>query len=144
MSPQVEKQLKFWTDFRESILDFFPHPQKARAQYWYDVALGKSGFNISNTYNTNTNTLGCRIYINSQIAGPILEFLEPQKEDIERELGFQMIWNPYPDKKDKVIYINKQFNMDDPNEWKESVSWLKEHTIKVYKCFSKRIKGYKG
>lgn len=143
LSPLQEKQLKFWTQFRESIKDKFPHPQVARAQYWYDMPLGKSGIIVSNTYNTQADIIGSRVYINSSITAKMLPFLTERKDAIEKELGFGMTWDPNPNAKDKVITIQKHFNMDESGDWNEALKWLKKTAYKVHEVFSKVIKDYK-
>lgn len=143
LSPLQEKQLKFWTQFRESITDKFPHPQVARAQYWYDMTMGKSGIFVSNTYNTQADIIGSRVYINSSIATKMLAFLTERKDAIEKELGFEMTWDPNPNAKDKVITIQKHFNMDESDDWNEALKWLKKTSFKIHEVFSKVIRNYK-
>lgn len=138
-----ELQYKFWQAFRNTIQNDFRNLQTPRPQYWYDLTIGKSNIHISDTYNTNTNTIGCRIYINSTIADTMLPFLEERKNEIEKELGFSMQWNPRPENRDKVILIDHQFNMDDEQEFKQALKWLREKTIVVHKVFSKVVKTYK-
>lgn len=137
-----QKQLKFWTDFRNAISDYIKHPQKASAAYWFDIPLGKSGIHLSNTYNTNTNTIGCRLYIHGD-TDYMLPYLEKRKKEIEDKLGLNLVWNPNPNNKDKVVVYSKDFNMDDDAEYAKAVAWLKENTIKMHKVFSSIIKEYK-
>ena len=136
-------QYKFWPAFRDAIQNDFRNLQTPRPQYWYDITIGKSNIHISDTYNTNTNTIGCRIYINSSIADTMLPFLEERNEEIEKELGFVMQWNPRPENRDKVILIDKGFDMEDEQEFKLAIKWLREKTIVVHRVFSKVVKAYK-
>lgn len=136
-------QYKFWQDFRDAISGDFKNLQTPRPQYWFDIALGKSNIVMSNTYNKNTNTIGCRVYINNSIANNMLAYLEQKKDEIEKELGFSMTWNPRPDNKDKVIIIDRKFDMENESEYREAIKWLREKTIIVHRVFSKAIKGFK-
>lgn len=61
-----------------------------------------------------------------------LEKISPRKQ-----------WNPRPDNRDKVIIVDHQFNMEDDQEFKLAVKWLREKTILVHKVFSKAVKNYK-
>lgn len=137
-----QKQLEFWNKFRNTITSFVKHPQSARPQYWFDIALGKSGICLSNTYDTTTNTVGCRIYINNRIAEKMLPFLEEQKSQIETDLGFNMEWDPNPEKRDKIITITKVFDMDTQNGQNAAIAWLKEKTEIVYSVISKVVKQF--
>lgn len=144
VSQTGEKQLAFWKEFREAIKGFVKHPQTARPQYWFDMAVGKSGICVSNTYNTNNNEIGCRLYICNVHTKTILPFLESRKDEIEKELGFSMEWNPNPNNKDKVIAIKKIFDMDTDNGRADAITWLKSKSEIIQKVFSKVIKEYKG
>ena len=73
----------------------------------------------------------------------MLPFLEERKEEIEKELGFAMQWNPRPENRDKVILIDKGFDMEDEQEFKLAIKWLREKTIVVHRVFSKVVKAYK-
>lgn len=138
-----QKQLAFWNRFREAITSFVKHPQTARPQYWFDIALGKSGICLSNTYNTGTNAIGCRVYINNRIADKMLPFLEERKDQIESDLGFCMDWNPNPENRDKIITINKVFDMDTKEGQNEAIAWLKGKTEIVHAVFSKVVKQFR-
>ena len=144
LTEAAQKQLKFWTDFKQRMTDAgCKATHTPRPQYWYDISLGKSGINISDTYNTEKNQIGVRIYISSSVADEMLPYLESKKEEIEKELGFGMTWNPTPEKKDKVITLNKYFDMSDADEYEKSLKWLVEKTKIVHKAFAKYVKAYK-
>lgn len=137
------KQFLFWTAFRDAIVDDFKSLQQPRAQYWYDISLGKANIHISNYYSTTSQTIGCRIYIHWQIADKILPYLLERKEIIEKQLGFSLSWNPNPDNKDKIIVVNQSFNMEDKHEYDKAIAWLRNKTMAMHKVFSKIVKEYK-
>jgi len=55
----------FWSVFKEKLKETgkIGSLQTPRPQYWFDVALGKSGVHLSNTFNTWENKIGVRVYI---------------------------------------------------------------------------------
>lgn len=143
LTETAQKQLKFWTDFKKRMADAGSMAtQTPRPQFWYDIRLGKSGILISNTYNTEKSQLGLRIYIRGSIANEMLPYLESKKEEIEKELGFGMTWNPTPEKKDKVITLNKYFDMSDAEEYEKGLRWLVEKTKIARRVFAKYVKAY--
>lgn len=73
----------------------------------------------------------------------MLLYLEKRKKEIEDKLGFNLIWNPNPNNKDKVVVYSKDFNMDDDAEYAKAIVWLKENSIIMHKVFSSIIKEYK-
>ncbi len=100
-------QLDFWTKFREKLLETrkVPSVQSARPQYWYDVSLGRSGVNLSNTANTYDNKIGVRAYISNRVADAVLPQLMDMRDNIEKEIGAQLEWNPNPENRDKIIRL---------------------------------------
>jgi hypothetical protein len=137
-----KKQLEFWTAFREKLAETgkVRSLQTPRPQYWFDVALGKSGINLSNTFNTDRNEIGVRVYIGNKKVEEWLPYFESKKEIIETQIGSELIWNPNPDNRDKVITLTKHFDLENKENWKIGIEWLAEKTIKFRQTFSKIIK----
>ena len=136
-------QLDFWTAFREKLettgkIGSFQTP---RPQYWFDLALGKSGVHLSNTFNTDKNEIGVRVYIQNKQVEEWLPYFESHKELIENEIGSKLEWNPNPDNRDKVITLTKHFELENKENWKQAIDWLATETIKFREVFSKKIKG---
>jgi hypothetical protein len=123
-------QLKFWEMFTVSLKNTttINKLQKPRPQYWFDVALGKSGVHLSNTFNTNNNTIGVRVYINNKEAVKWLPYFERNKVHIESILGEALDWNPNPDNRDKVIGLFKSFDLTEQSNWGEPINWLTKKT----------------
>lgn len=135
-------QLEFWTAFREKLAETgkVRSLQTPRPQYWFDVALGKSGINLSNTFNTDKNEIGVRVYIGNKKADEWLPYFESKKEIIETQIGSDLVWNPNPENRDKVITLTKHFDLENKENWKIGIDWLAEHTIKFRETFSRIIK----
>lgn len=140
---EIQKlQLDFWTKFREALLRTrkVPSAQMARPQYWFDVALGRSGINLSNTCNTYENLIGTRVYISNKVAAAALSQLLEQKDEIEVDIGEKLQWNPNPDNRDKVIVLTRKVDLSNREHWNEYIDWLVEMTLRFRKAFSPRIK----
>lgn len=135
-------QFEFWTKFKEELANSgkIRSLQTPRPQYWYDIALGKSGINLSNTFNTDRNEIGVRVYIGNKKVEEWLPYFESKKEIIESKIGSELVWNPNPDNRDKVITLTKYFDLEDKENWKVAIDWLSENTIKFKETFSKIIK----
>ncbi|MBI2258995.1 MAG: DUF4268 domain-containing protein [Flavobacteriia bacterium] len=142
LSDKRKFQFDFWSKFKEKLAKTkkIPSLQTPRPQYWFDVTLGKSYIHISNTCNTDDNTVGVRIYIGNKIADTMLPFLETKKEEIESSIGQKLIWNPNPDNRDKVIFLQHTTEFEDEKKLDESLNWLVDYTIKFRETFSKIIK----
>lgn len=135
-------QLEFWRKFKDCLLKFesIQKLQTPRPQYWYDVALGKSGIHLSNLFNVNKSELGIRVYIAGKNVDEWLPYFEENKMTIEAQLGNQLIWNPNPTNKDKIIAIYKTFELNDRDNWQEAIEWMASNTMKFRKVFSGLIK----
>lgn len=142
LSDKRKFQLHFWNEFKEQLIKTkkIPSTQTPRPQYWFDVTLGKSNIHLSNICNTDTNTVGIRVYIGNKIADSMLPFLESQKEAIEKELGVKLSWNPNPENLDKTIALFHNTDFDDPSKVDEAIEWLVKYTVKFRSTFSRIIK----
>ena len=142
LSDTRKTQLEFWKRFKDRLLQFdeIQKLQTPRPQYWFDLALGKSGINLSNTFNTDRGEIGIRVYIGSKNVEEWLPYFEAQKMNIETAIGHELSWNPNPENKDKIISLNRQFELHDKDNWTEAIDWLAENTIKFRSVFMDLIR----
>lgn len=141
LSDTRKRQFAFWTAFREklSLTGEIRSLQTARPQYWFDVALGKSGIHLSNTFNTDRDEIGVRIYINNKKAEEWLPYFESRKKVIELRIGEVLEWNPNPDNRDKVITLTRKFDLSNEIEENVALDWLTEQTLKFKIAFGEAI-----
>ena len=142
LTPTRRLQLEFWTEFEKRLRDSkqVPSTQSPRPQYWYNVALGRSGIHLSCTADTYENKIGIRVYLQSSVAERALEQLLKQRDAIEREIGAALQWNPHPDKSDKIILLSRAADLSVRDNWEEYLAWLVECTLKMRKAFGSRVK----
>lgn len=109
-----QTQLEFWTMFRERLLQqkVVPSAQAARPQYWFDIALGRTGIKLSNILDTASGRVGVRVYLSHRTAAAALSQLEKERQAIESEIGEPLLWNPTPDKLDKIIALYRTIDVD--------------------------------
>jgi hypothetical protein len=145
LSETKRLQLEFWTEFRNKLLSkkVVTSAQTPRPQYWFDVSLGRSYFVLSNSADTYGNKIGVRVYLNSKVADQALEQLLQQKDEIEREIGEQLIWNPNPENRDKTIAIYHDADLKNRTNWPEYLAWQVDMVAKFRKTFMPRIKKIK-
>ena len=142
LTPAQQLQLEFWTLFRGRLIErkVIPSAQTPRPQYWFDVALGRNNFVLSNILDTTGRKIGVRVYINNRIADSALQQLEKDKVAIENEIGQKLHWNPSPNKRDKIIGLYKEVDPFNRDEWPAYCDWLVEYVAKFRKAFMPRIK----
>ena len=141
LSDNRKFQFDFWIKFKDKLAKTkkIPSLQTPRPQYWFDISLGKSNIHISNTCNTDENTVGVRVYIGNKIADTMLPYLESKKTEIETAIGQPLQWNPNPNNRDKVIVLFHTTDFNDQQKVEEALDWLVNYTIKFRDIFSKLI-----
>lgn len=104
------------------------------------MALGKSGVHISNLFNVSKSELGIRVYIGNKYVAECLPYFLENKEKIEGFIGEELLWDPNPENKDKIIALNKKFLLEDRDNWDEAIEWMSEMTIKFRRIFMDLIR----
>ena len=130
-------QLEFWNEFksyaeeRKTKLKL----RKAQPQHWYDMSYGSSNSHISLTVNTQTNQLGCEVYIpNSR---ETYEYFKLQKAEIETEIGNKLEWMDLPDKKASRIKIVSIGDIQIEENWTKYFEWMKSTAEIFQEVFGK-------
>jgi hypothetical protein len=134
-------QLEFWTEVRSCLkaTGKFPTLQSPRAQYWFEVALGRAHIHLSLTANTYDKRVGVRLYLGHRVAEQALQQLEPRRQQIEHEIGSTLEWNPYPEKRDKIIRLTRPGDIADRATWPELLPWITATTVAFKQAFAPRI-----
>ena len=143
LTPTRQLQLEWWSAFRDALIKAkaLPSTQAARPQYWYNVALGRSGFVLSATANVDEGRLGVRVYLTGRFGGDsALAQLMDSREAIERELGETLIWNPNPEASDKVIVYQRDADLRNRAHWPDYLQWMVAATVNMRRVFGPRVK----
>jgi hypothetical protein len=134
------KQLEFWMNFREYAEErgTTVSLRKGRPQHWYLIKVGTSLATISLTVNSQTNEIGCEIYIRD--SQELFDSLYANKDAIERALGgLELDWQPLESRKGSRIKIAREANYEDEHQNEENFAWLKDMAERFYAVFSKEI-----
>jgi len=119
-SPTKQLQLRFWKELKEKLALDAPNirPQKARPQHWLDNTIGRSGFLLNFTMNTQANRLGVELFIKDTKAKQHFANLLDQKADIEQALGFDLDWQELPDSKAcRIAAWLQEVKPEDEDRW---------------------------
>lgn len=136
-------QLEWWTAFRQALIEakVLPSVRAARAQYWYDISLGKAGIHLSNVANTYDNKIGVRVYLVNRLAGDLaLTQFQEWKSEIETAIGQQLQWNPNPTNRDKIIALFRDADLTRRDKWPEYLAWMVDYTRRFRQAFGPRVK----
>lgn len=138
-------QLNFWKELQSyanlqkgSGVQF---SRKPKAQHWYSMAIGRSGYNIELTINSITGRVGCELRIRHDEEKALFEQLILQKEEIENQLGYPLEWKKLEDKKATRLAVFHSGSIDENRL--ELMEWLYQRACEFYKVFSPRIQKLK-
>jgi len=141
LSPTKSAHLAFWNGFKEYMTQTSSQLKlrMPRAQHWYTFAVGRSKFHISLTTNTQSQRIGCELYIRGEQAKAAFSALQEDKPAIEAALG-PLEWQELPEGQDCRIIQYRDGNSKDEAQWPELFEWLGERTEVFYAQFSSRVK----
>lgn len=135
------QQKEFWENFKNytsSINTRLNFGRAAKPQHWYNISFGTSRCHIALTQNSQKQYVGCELYIRND--KELYDQLFKHKEQIEKELGFEVEWMELPDATASRILVTHKGNPRDRSRWSEYNEWLVK-TAEIYgKVFIKHIK----
>jgi hypothetical protein len=140
MNKSESKRLEFWTMFNEIVTDKGkPFAiRKAGADHWYDVVIGKTGVHISITLVSREGKIGIELYIVDN--KKLFDDLHIQKQEIEKELGFNLDWQSKDGKKaSRILYKFDGLNFDDQSNYRELMEKIIDYVIKMRSVFSNYV-----
>lgn len=114
-----------------------------------NIAIGRSGFQlgaIASFYDSETGSwesheIRTEFDINDhQHSKSFYAQLEQQKADIEKELGYPLVWYNPPEAKVCRMYVRKVVNLRDEADWPAQHQWLVERLDRLHQVFAKRVK----
>jgi hypothetical protein len=132
------QQQDFWNQFKEyanvnnTKLNL---GRKSRPQHWYNISYGTSKANLSITFNSRNNYIGCEVYITNDYL--LYEKYKKNKEVIEESLGYSLDWQDLPDS--NAFRIQKTFPCKplDTSKWNEYYEWINTTAEAFDKIFRK-------
>ena len=135
-------QLDFWTKFREKLKETnkIPSLQTPKAQYWYDIRIGRQNILLSNVCNTLKDFVGVKLYIRKPVVDRYYTALVARKKEINHALGIEPEWNANPSASDKTIALFHKADLSDPQGMEEAVDWMVCQTLVFYEVFSNEVK----
>lgn len=141
LSPTKSAHLSFWNGFKEHMSQTSSQLRlrAPRAQHWYALAVGRSKFHISLTTNTQSQRIGCELYIRGAQAKIAFSALHADKAAIEEVLG-PLEWQELPEGQDCRIIQYRDGDSKDQSQWPDLFEWLGERAESFYAQFSKRVK----
>ena len=139
LSPTKILQKEFWLGFVEYMQTHKTNLSLSapRPQHWYTLSVGRTGFQLQLTVDSQKKQLGCRLRLRKTERG--WNALYQDKERVEKELSAKLEWKELPNNIGSVIAQYSRGNFQNREEWPQLFQWLKERAEAFYHTFSERI-----
>lgn len=145
-------QQEFWHGFREHVFGLERptriKPTKALPQHWMNIAIGRTGFQLSAVASLQDSELGSaghEIRAEFEIsdrnhAKEYFRVLEAQRATIESELGESLTWHNPVSANACRIYLRRSADLRDISQREELYDWLLEKLELLHEVFADRVR----
>lgn len=143
LSEQDKQREEFWTAFRDRIEteDTPLRARKPNPRHYYSNPIGKAGFHIFFSFDTNGDERSIGLVIDDDEEG--FWQLEAQREEIEAELGDSLVWNePEETRTGKMrsqIQLRSHGTLDGSDRWEEHIDWMLTYGEAFHEIFYDRL-----
>ncbi len=137
-------QRSYWEAFHK-VLDEESGPisgnRKAQPQSWMAYGIGRSGFSISAVMLRPKRQVRAELYIRGKDAKAFFGLLEYQRDEIEQELGYPLIWELLPSRQDcRICIYLDDANPENQSDWGRQHQWLATHLNDMHRVLAPRIR----
>lgn len=134
-------QLDLWRQVRDALeaAGTFSSVRAARARYWFDLAIGRAGVEVTLTAHMHAGRAGVRLTLHPPLAEEVFPRLLAEKDEIERELGHALQWDLHPAKKNRTITLTTPMKLMDSAVWPAAISWFIENAGAFKRAFVPRV-----
>ena len=89
-----------------------------------------------------SSSVRAELYISTPRAKSYFRLLQQQRAEIERDLGYELIWDELPEGRDCRIHVGlKSTDPEDERDWPRQHEWLAAKLNQFHKIFFSRVRG---
>lgn len=139
-------QRNYWIALKDYVADN-GNPfkmQKPLPQHWTNIAMGRSGFHLGLTVNSQKKVITVGFEINTDDKSKNKEYFDFLKEHYEHDaatvISDKLIWSRMDDKKVSLVTLSEKFDFLDSTTHADQFAWLFDTTKKFLKFFCPKIK----
>ena len=114
--------------------------QSPSYNYWMNIVIGRSAFQISLLVNTREQKATIQLYMQEDADKIFFDALLSHKDEAEAALGVKLDWRRLDGKKASSIDYSQGFKVTNTNKQEEIFAWYKEYTEKFISFFKPIIK----
>ncbi len=134
------ERLYFWEEFNKVVIQRGKpfNLRKASTDHWYDVAIGSSEAHIAINLVNKGGNIVVELYINNN--KELFDTLFANKEEIEKELGFELEWDRLDTKKAaRIKYYINGLNFENQSNYSELMNKTIDIAVQFRDVFKKYI-----
>lgn len=134
-------QKEFWQQFSDYLTENHNiQPQKAQAQHWLNISIGKTAVKIACVNKSLQNIFGVELYMYKENAKDIFASLQALQQEIETELGYKLEWQLLEDKvASRIATYKDDFDIKQQDNWGIYNEWLAKHVCDFQSVFKQRL-----
>lgn len=150
LTQTTQNQYRFWTGFKEFVSGRETSIQatKPQPQGYMQMSIGRTGFLLtaiasswdSESGSYNSNEIRAQVELTSKNSKLHFQLLYADKEAIETEIGYPLVWYSQGNVQLCRIYVRETANMADESQWPRYFNWLTTHLEDLRRVFGQRIK----
>jgi hypothetical protein len=144
LSPSQQLQLDYWTGVAEALKQCSGNvkPVKPSKNSWISHGIGRSGFGVNVAMCLSKEWVRVELYLSGQAANDNFQLLLNYREDVERELGEKLDWQPLENKKNcRVCLVGPGFDPNDESSWPEQHIWIASMINQFHQTFQPIVLG---
>ncbi len=144
LSETKQLQQQYWTALSQYLEDSKSKikSQKAHPRYWADFALGRTNLFLRTFANMQAQWISATVVCNGPDGKAFFHLLKADREAIENEIVYKLVWEELPGKDQSRIEIrNDNADPGDQSDWLNQHKWMTERLEALHTVFSTRVKG---
>lgn len=141
-------QRAYWAGLHEA-LDEAKGPvsgnRKPQPQSWMSYPVGRSTFHLGAVMIRPKRQVRAELYIGNENAKAFFHELLKQKDAIEAELGYPLLWEELPNRRDsRISVVLDDVDPEDEADWPRQHQWLAQKLNDFHRVFANRVKTLDG
>ena len=136
-------RIAYWNSFATYLKNHDPtfSIRKQNKDHWHEFKIGRSGFAIGATINTQKQRAGVELYLYNNSLKAAIRKLEEQKSAIEAEFGEPLEWQELPSKKaSRIVLYRHKTDPANKDGYSELHAWMLDKMQRFRKAFAARVK----
>jgi len=115
--------------------------RKPQPQSWMSYKIGRVGFSVNASMARPKRQVRAELYMSHPSAKAWFHLLHAQKDAVEAELGYPVVWEELPEGKDtRILVALSDIDPEDQSDWPRQHEWLAARLNEFYRVFVNRVR----